>query len=94
MVRYSSSGYSTITLISWPSTFRVVASTPLSICFTMEPMRDALRPSAAAITGSTFTVTMGAVFSMLECTLITSSRSVISFTILSLTSFSSSYWVP
>ena len=39
-------------------------------------------------------VTIGAVFSMLEWTFATSLLAVIFFTILSLTSFSSSYWVP
>ena len=66
MVRYSFSGNSTCTEISSPSTCRVVASVPLNIWLTAEPIWDAVKPSAAAMVLSTLMSTMGAVFSMLE----------------------------
>ena len=49
-VRYMPSGYSALTLTSFPSMVRVAISVPSSICFTCCPMEAAVSPSAEAAT--------------------------------------------
>ena len=93
-VSYSPSGYSTVTVMSSPSILSVVASIPLNIWLSVVPILEAVSPYAFAMTGSIFRVMIGALFSILEWMLMTSVLAVISLTILSLTSFNSSYCVP
>ena len=94
MVSYSSSGYSTITLTSSPSTFKVVASLPPSMLLTVLAIWIGVIFSAFAFTASMFSLTTGAAFSRVLCTLETSGRASSSLVIWSDTRFSSSYWVP